>query len=307
MFDDLFCDPSGMISEKPKTYGQGLTDNPLFYTAQFFLLHHELGNVEYIKSKIIDIELQLHERMVTTGLYRRHPRWLQEQYNIPYNQISRDETFGLMIFDFILKRYGSPFNGSIGAEVTQRMIDNDWMYDDLNPNGNFFKAFKMRPIETVRKFIAYQKRKKEIPDDNNMVDATTEADIVALNFLRLPNDRLMHKVCCGIKPTIFEQVFYFVAQLYTTRNELDYRKAGGLNFATVRMKLLKHYRLPTSVKFAHYLFDRICKRKFGVDYDTKFMKRYFHMVGEYPFAKHPHYQMAVQLEHNKRITRLYGN
>jgi hypothetical protein len=307
MFDELFCDPSGMISEKPKTYAQGITDNPLFYTAQNFYLHHELGNVEYIKSKIIDIELQLHERMITTGLYRRHPRWMQEQYNIPYNQISRDETMGLMIFDFILKKYGSKYNASIGAEVTQRMIDNNWMYDDLNPTGNFFKALKLRPIETIKKFIAYQKRKKAEAHDTNTVDATTEGDIVALNFLRLPHDRLMHKVCCGIKPTLIEQLFYFVSHLYTTRHPIEHRNAGTLNFATFRMKLLSNYRLPKIVKFSHYLFDRICKKKYGLEYDCAFIKRYFHMVGDYPFTKHPNFQMAVQLQHDKRIARLYGN
>jgi hypothetical protein len=307
MFDELFCDPSGMISEKPKTYAQGLTDNPIFYTAQFFYLHHELGSIEYIKSKIIDIELQLHERMVITGLYRRHPRWMQEQYKIPYNQISRDETMGLMIFDFILRKYGHKYDASLAPAITQRMIDNNWMYDDLNPTGNFFKALKLRPIETIKKFIAYQKRKKAEAHDTNTVDATTEGDIVALNFLRLPHDRLMHKVCCGIKPTLFEQLFYFVSHLYTTRHPIEHRNAGTLNFATFRMKLLNNYRLPRIVKFAHYIFNRRCEKKFGVNYHSEFIKKYFYMTDDSSPRRHPNFLMAIQLKHIEWFKRFLKN
>lgn len=270
MLDTSFVDPAGRISEKPKSYANGITDNPLLFTGEYLFLKKKLGQLDNQDRDMVSRILT--ECEVAPGLYRRHPPEYQLEYGIPYNQVSHDEYVGIMLLCHVNNlKY-------VMSEVCEYGEKNYWQFNCAAPYSNFWDLFKSRPTYAIKEFYIYKKQYNANPDDTNSVDANYPVqEVVSLNFQRQPRDIAFYELMANGKTSYFNLMNLCAATLLSTRRSLEDGKRGGtILLAMFRIELLNDsIKMPLLLRKTHDLFKRILVKKYGKNYASHIAKRYF--------------------------------
>jgi len=271
-----FTDPIGRISDKHYSQEDGLSDNPVLFTGEYCFLAKLLNKFGTQEELLC---LSTHGfAIVEQGLYTRHPQFLRDKFNIPWNTVSHDEYLGILLIAYCLD-----IHKTIAQDIVNYGKAYNWQYTDLYPKADFFAALKKNPIDTIKKFIAYKKDYKANPQDTNSVDLRHDGNITALTFIRQPRDRALYKLIAGETPSLLESLWLSFAHVYSTRRDLEDGSRGGtMLLAWFRMQLLEKAigkKMPLSVKLAHTLFDKILVKKYGKEYAYVIANRYFDRIG----------------------------
>jgi hypothetical protein len=272
--ENLFIDPIGRISEKPKTYAQGITDNPLLFTGEYLFLKKKLGQLTSDDKLLASVTLI--ESEVACGLYRRHNQDFQTRYNVPYNHVSHDEYVGIFLLCHVNNLHYRM------VEVCNYGKRNYWQFNCLAPNKNFWDYFKKNPIKAVKEFKEYKRQYKAKPEDTNSVDANFPIqEVVSLNFQRQPRDIAFYELMTYGKTSLFNLLNLCLSTLLTTRRSLDDGKRGGtILLALFRIELLNEYEMPKMLQHTRKLFRLILRKKYGKNFAQVIAKRYFDLKGD---------------------------
>ena len=287
-----FSDPLGRISEKPTDQEYGISDNPNLFTGEYCFLAKLLKRFGTQEELLCSSTFSF--AIVEPGLYTRHPQFLRDKFNIPFNVISHDEYLGVLLLAHCLG-----ISEAIAKDIVAYGKAYGWQYNDLYPRANFFAALKANPIDTIKKLIAYKKDYKANPQDTNSIDLRHDGNISSLTFIRQPRDRALYKLIAREKISLIESLWLSFAHVYTTRRDLEDGSRGGtMLLAWFRMMLLEAElgkNLPFLVKLSHKLFSKILTRKYGRSYPFVLANRYFDRVSAENNQKHPIIYMIKDL------------
>lgn len=270
----LFKDPTGRVSEKPTSIEKGITDNPLLFCGEFFF-------TKKLQNKFTDYDYQtvlsiLEHAHIYPGLFTRHPSDYMRKYRIAWNTVSHDEYVGVCLLSLCINTdhyiksitaYGSAFN---------------WQYYDYVPGSDFFKAFKREPLASLKKLYTLYKDYTNNPQNTNAVDQRHDGDISAIIYLRTPRDRAFYRILAGENPGLLGSLWLSLAQLFTTRRQLEDGSRGGtMLLAWFRIMALKtcNKKLPLLVRISNNLFHRRMVSKYGNGYPRILAERYFDLKG----------------------------
>ena len=284
----IFRDPIGRVSEKAFNQESGISDNPLLFSGEFLFLKKLLNEITF--PEIVAAQKIISEVQLLPGLYRRHPESMQQQYQIPRNNVSHDEYLGVLLLGY------AQGTDQLAKDIVEFGENHNHQYYDIVPGSDFFRALKSSPLETIKKFLAYKKDYKNNPEDTNSVDLRHDGDIGALSYIRQPRDRALYRICAGDKPGLFASLWLAIATVLTTRRSLDDGSRGGtMLLAWFRMRLIRAIRRESLLlKLAHYTFDRILVKRYGYNYAEVIAIRYFDRLGPNG-EKHPIINLIARL------------
>lgn len=272
--DSTFKDKLGRMSEKPFDQEDGLSDNPLLFSGEYLFLKKELSHINF--TEIVSAQVIMSWAQLQPGLYTRHPESFRLQYSVSWNTVSHDEYLGVLLLGNALS------TDQYAKDIVEYGKEHSWIYYDLVPNSDFFKALYSSPISTIKKFIAYKKDYKANPQDTNSVDLRHDGDIASLSYIRQPRDRATYKILAGEKPGILGSLWLSLSTALSTRRDLEDGSRGGTMLLTwFRIKLLesaKNKQIPTIIKLSHKFFDYTLTKKYGARYPEVIANRYFDRV-----------------------------
>lgn len=279
-----FVDELGRPSDKPNTLEQGITDNPLLFLGELLLLKHGLGEITF--EGICYVEQMLVDCQVQKGLYSRHPKSFFEKYPFTVNKMSHDENNGIafIALSIPMLRYHL-------LEMNEYLKNHDNQYYDLEPDSNFFKAFRKDPLGSLKKLKAYLDDLKANPDNTNAVDLNHDGDIVAISAYRQPRDIAFYNIAAGQKASLLGILWLSIAIVLSTRSSLEDGSRGGKmlmayfrNIALRKCKISGARYLP--IRLAMKFFNWRLKSKYGEEFPVVLIDRYFDLVAENG-ARHP--------------------
>lgn len=266
-----FHDPIGRISEKPKTYAHGITDNPLLFTGEYYYLLSRCRQLT--EDEVLHCAKTRIDSMLKYGLYRRHSSGFQREFKVPYNQISHDEYVGILLLAHCQK-----ITWLIANDICNYGKRNNWQYNDLAPDVSFWREFKKHSVKQIKDLIEYHRVKKSNAHDTNQVDATFHnQSVVSLNFQRTPRDIAFYELLGRNKTSLFNLIFMCLAHVFTTRRDIyDSKRGGTILLALFRIELLNdHHKDNWFLKMTRKFFHQRLRKKYGKNYLTVIAKHYF--------------------------------
>lgn len=279
-----FSDPLGRPSDKPTYDERGITDNPLLFLGELCILKQGIGTLNF--ADICFVDSMLSSCRVTEGLYSRHPRSFQSQYNIPFNKMSHDENNGIAFIAAAIPALGGHLE-----DMVEYLENHHSQYYDIIPYSDFFKAFSNNPVETVKELIAYVKACKANPQDTESVDLLHDPNVVALTTLRQPRDIAFYRIACGLDSSLLGVLWLSISTILSTRRSIKDGSRGGTMLMTwfrnkslinVMPKGIRGWMLTKTIK----LFNLIMIAKYGKEFPVLLIDSYFDRVAN-DGSRHP--------------------